>query len=127
MDIRSIDGVSASTAHEGEVSIWWLYKPRELKKVTDGGYLELVAEFEVKGNGELRSHQHHTHEFYYVLAGRGAMTIGLESRMIGQGDLVYIPPDTIHGLRSLGPNVPIRCVAFSIGLRDTPEVKYPPE
>lgn len=123
MDIRSAEGVPPSMAQEGEVTIWWLYKPRELKEVTEGGYLELVAEFEVKDSQELRPHQHHTHEFYYVLAGRGVMTIASESRSIDRGDLIYIPPDTIHGLRSL--NEPIRCVAFSVGLHDTPEVKYP--
>ncbi len=52
-----------------------------MKEITDGGYLELVNEFEVAGGGAVYPHTHPTHEFYYVTSGRGIMTIeGDEAR-----------------------------------------------
>jgi hypothetical protein len=47
MDVRSIEQVAPSPEHQGTVPVWWLFKPREMKSKTIGGYLELVSEFEV--------------------------------------------------------------------------------
>jgi mannose-6-phosphate isomerase-like protein (cupin superfamily) len=127
MDVRSIEKVQSSGVHQDTVENWWLFEPRELKRQTLGGYLEHVDEFEVRGGGEINPHQHHTWEFYYVLSGRGIMTIGDESREVAQGDLIAIPPDAIHSLRPLSANASIRCFAFAVGLKDTPEVDYKAE
>lgn len=124
MDVRSIEGVPASPEHQGTVPVWWLFKPREMKAATLGGYLELVSEFEVKGGGYVHLHKHLTHEFYYVVGGRGVMTVEGEDRVITQGDLVHIPPDALHSLRPVSPHASIRCFCFAVGLRDTPEVDY---
>ncbi len=48
-----------------------------------------------------------THEFYYVTAGRGLMTIDGEEREIAQGDLVHIPPNLVHSLRPVSDHAPI--------------------
>ena len=82
--------------------VWWLVHPREMKDLTDGGYLELVNEFEVAVGGEVFPHTHPTHEFYFVMSGRGVMTVADEERDVAPGDLVYIPPDTMHSLRPTG-------------------------
>jgi quercetin dioxygenase-like cupin family protein len=124
MDVRSIEQVPASPEHQGTVPVWWLFKPREMKEATLGGYLELVSEFEVTGGGEVHPHKHHTYEFYYVISGRGIMNIEGESHEIRQGDLVKIPPDAIHSLRPVSANASIRCFAFAVGLKDTPAVDY---
>jgi quercetin dioxygenase-like cupin family protein len=127
MDVRSIEQLESAGVHQDTVANWWLFQPREMKAETLGGYLELVAEFEVRGGGEINPHKHHSCEFYYVLSGRGLMTIGSETRAIRQGDLVRIPPDTVHSLRAASPNASIRCLAFSMGLMDTPDVDYKAE
>ena len=80
MDIRSIEQVPASPEHQGTVPVWWLFKPREMREETLGGHLELVSEFEVMGGGEVHPHSHPTFEFYYVISGRGIMTIEGERR-----------------------------------------------
>ena len=85
--------------------------------MTDGGFLELVNEFEVEGGGYVDPHSHPTHEFYYVLRGRGIMTIGDEDRLIAQGDLVHIPPDVVHSLRPVTDHAPIHCFCFAIGVK----------
>ena len=75
MDVRSIEDVAPIVEHNGTVPVWWMVKAREMKDTTDGGFLELVNEFEVAGGGQVDPHSHPTHEFYYVLNGRGIMTI----------------------------------------------------
>ena len=93
MDVRSIEQVAPEIEHNGTVPVWWLVRPREMMEITRGGHLELVSEFEVAGGGLVDPHHHPTHEFYYVTAGRGIMTIAGEDREIRQGDLVHIPPN----------------------------------
>jgi quercetin dioxygenase-like cupin family protein len=124
MDVRSIEQVTPVVEHNGTVPVWWLVEPRELADMTAGGHLELVSEFEVAGGGMVDPHQHPTHEFYYVTSGRGIMTIGDEECEIAQGDLVRIPPDTIHSLRPVSDNAPIHCFCFAVGLPGAGEVNY---
>ena len=51
MDVRSIEDVAPIVEHNGTVPVWWMVKSREMKDITDGGFLELVNEFEVAGGG----------------------------------------------------------------------------
>ena len=46
MDVRSIVEVEPEVEHNGTVPVWYLVHPREMKAITDGGYLELINEFE---------------------------------------------------------------------------------
>ena len=124
MDVRSIEQVQALPMHHGTVPVWWLVEPREMKEATAGGYLELAAEFEVVGGGEVHPHSHHTHEYYYVLNGRGMMMIEDEEREVVPGDFIYIPPDKLHTLRPISETAPVRCLVFAVGLADTPELDY---
>jgi len=124
MDIRSIEDVPASPEHQGTVPVWWLFKPREMRDETLGGHLELVSEFEVMGGGEVHPHHHPTFEFYYVLTGRGLMTIENETREIRQGDLVKIPPNAVHSLKPVSGNASIRCLAFAVAVKDAPPIDY---
>jgi len=110
--------------HNGTVPVWWLFKSREMKEITDGGFLELVNEFEVAGGGYVDPHSHPTHEFYYVTSGRGIMTIDGEDRSVNQGDLVHIPPDKVHSLRPVSEHAPIHCFCFAIGVKDSGPIDY---
>ena len=83
MDVRSVEDVRPTIEHSGTVPVWWLVEPREMKEATDGGFLELVSEFTVDGGGMVDPHSHPTHEFYYILSGRGIMKIGDEEREVG--------------------------------------------
>jgi mannose-6-phosphate isomerase-like protein (cupin superfamily) len=115
MDVRNIVESPPIPEHNGTVPVWYLYRPQELRAETEGGFLELVNEFEVAGGGAVHPHAHPTHEWYYVLTGRGVMTIADEERDVGQGDLVYIPPNVVHSLRPATEHAPIRCFCFAIG------------
>lgn len=124
MDVRSIEDAPPIVEHNGTVPVWWMVKSREMKEATDGGFLELVNEFEVAGGGMVDPHSHPTHEFYYVLNGRGIMTIEGEDREIAQGDLVHIPPDAVHTLRPVSDNAPIHCFCFAIGVKGAGPIDY---
>ena len=124
MDVRSIEDVAPEVEHNGTVPVWWLVKAREMFELTRGGHLELVNEFEVPAGGLVDPHDHPTHEFYYVTSGRGIMTIADEHQEIRQGDLVYIPPNTVHSLRPVSDNAPIHCFCFAVGEPGAGPVNY---
>jgi quercetin dioxygenase-like cupin family protein len=113
MDVRSLYKQKPETDHDGSVTVWWLVREGELKKETQGGFLELVAAFEVPVGGKAQPHSHPTHEFYYVTSGRGILMIEDEEREVSDGDFVNIPPNLIHSLRPAA-GVPIRAIAFAI-------------
>ncbi len=123
MDVRNVRTVTPEVEHNGTVPVWWLIHPREMKELTDGGYLELANEFEVAIGGEVFPHDHPTHEFYFVMSGQGVMTVGAEQRDVDRGDLVYIPPDTVHSLRPTGSE-PIRCFCFAVGVKGSGPIDY---
>ena len=124
MDVRSARDIAPVVEHAGTVPVWWLIEPRELHEATRGGFLELVSEWEVAGGGLVDPHSHPTHEFYYVMNGKGVMTIDGEDRDISQGDLVYIPPDKVHSLRPVSDHAPIHCFCFAIGVKGAPAINY---
>lgn len=124
MDVRSAQDVAPVVEHNGTVPVWWLVGPAEMRAATEGGYLELVSEWEVAGGGVVEAHSHPTHEFYYILAGRGNMKIADEERPVRQGDLVYIPPDATHSIWSASQHAPLRGIAFAIGVKGAGPVNY---
>lgn len=124
MDVRSIEGSTPIVEHNGTVPVWYLFEPQEMREATEGGFLELVNEFEVAGGSAVYPHQHPTHEFYYVTSGRGVMTVGGEDRDVQQGDLVYIPPDVVHSLRPVSDNAAIHCFCFAIGVGGIGKLDY---
>jgi len=124
MDVRSIEDRAPLVEHNGTVPVWYFVEPREMHDITKGGFLELVSEFEVAGGGLVDPHSHPTHEFYYVTSGKGIMNIAGEEREIKQGDLVHIPPDTIHSLRPVSDNAAIHCFCFAVGVKGAGAVNY---
>jgi len=124
MDVRSIEECPPRMEHEGTTAVWWLSDVREMFEQTKGGHLELVSEFEIAGGGEVHPHKHPTYEFYYVTVGRGRMTIEGETRDIGPGDLVLIPPDALHSIAPVSEHAPIHCFCFAVGVKDAAPYDY---
>ena len=124
MDVRSARDVAPIIEHAGTVPVWWLIQPGELKAATSGGFLELVSEWEVAGGGLVDPHSHPTHEFYYIISGRGIMKIADEEREVGQGDLIRIPPDIVHSIWPLTANSGLRGLAFAVGIEGVGPVDY---
>ena len=54
MDVRSardVVPVGGGRCHPGTVPVWWLFQPGELKDVTKGGFLKLVASGRLPAEG----------------------------------------------------------------------------
>ncbi len=51
----------------------------------------------------VRPHFHREiEEIYYILSGRGLMTVGEDQREVGSGDSVYVPRGARHTLENTG-------------------------
>ena len=124
MDVRNSTLVEPVVEHNGTTPVWYLVEPREMQRLTDGGFLELVNEFEVRPGGRVDPHSHPTHEFYFVTGGNGVMTIDGEDRTVGPGDLIYIPPDLVHSLRPEPAATTIRCFCFAVAVRGAGPIDY---
>ena len=58
---------------------------------------------EVPSGAEQRSHSHpESEQVYVVVRGRGRMSVAGDEEEIGEGDLVFIPPATQHGIANDG-------------------------
>ena len=56
--------------------------------------------------GRATTPHHHaiTEEIYYILSGAAEMTLGGETRPVGPGDAIAIPPGERHTIRNTGPD-----------------------
>jgi mannose-6-phosphate isomerase-like protein (cupin superfamily) len=54
-------------------------------------------------------------EVYYVLEGNGEMRIDNEAKLVGVGDIIYIPPEKVHTLIQVGDE-PLRFITASIDI-----------
>ena len=68
--------------------------------------LQSLAEARLPVGGATQAHYHvKTEEIYYITHGRGRMTIGDETRDVGSGDAIAIPPGSKHQLANTGGEV----------------------
>jgi mannose-6-phosphate isomerase-like protein (cupin superfamily) len=54
----------------------------------------------IQQGGEQRIHSHRPEQVYFILEGRGLMTVGTETQRVGPGDCVFIPSGQHHGLKN---------------------------
>lgn len=52
-----------------------------------------------------RLHNHPSEQVYVITAGRGTMAVGDERQEVAGGDLVYVPPNIIHGIENSSKEV----------------------
>jgi len=81
-----------------------------------------LAEATLPPGAETEEHLHpRTEEIYYVLRGRGLMSLEGERREVGPGDGILIPTGTRHKIRNIGqePLVFLCCCAPPYSHEDT--------
>ncbi len=81
-----------------------------------------LAEATIPPGGTTQEHYHpQAEEIYYVLRGRGVMTLAGERREVAAGDGILIPPGTRHAIRNVGrvPLVILCCCAPPYSHEDT--------
>ncbi len=63
---------------------------------------------ELEPHGRLEVHWHSAAEVYFLLEGRGLVTLGDHEQEVGPGWSVFIPGGVRHGMRNVGSG-PLRC------------------
>lgn len=97
MDIHNLAQVPAFTTKDGS-EIRELLAPRNSCIARQS-----LAEARLPPGAATTPHFHpRTEEIYYILVGRGEMRIGAETRMVGPGDAIAIPPGQEHEIRNVG-------------------------
>lgn len=97
MDIRNIDEVESFITKDGS-------EIRELLAHRNSVIAQQsLAEARLPVGASTTPHYHReTEEIYYILRGRGLMTIGDDRREVGPGDAIAIPPGAVHQLENTG-------------------------
>ena len=71
-----------------------------------------LAEATITPDGGAREHYHHQmEEVYYLLQGQARLTVGDETRVVGPGDTVVIPPGARHKIVNVGATDVVMIVA----------------
>ncbi len=61
-----------------------------------------VSIFDIDGGCHYTHHYHGDPEIYYIISGNGTMWVGDQEEVLTPGSALYIGPNVIHGLNSLG-------------------------
>ena len=65
----------------------------------------MVTWVDVEPGSAQCSHSHASEQVYVILRGEGKMTVGGEERLVGEGDLIHIPPHIPHGIENTSDGV----------------------
>ncbi|AEF96922.1 cupin domain-containing protein [Methanotorris igneus] len=78
-----------------------------------GDVKQSLAEAIVPVGSKTLLHKHHeSEEIYYILEGKGLMTLGNEKFEVKKGDTICIPPETPHKIENIG-KVPLKILCCS--------------
>ena len=53
-------------------------------------------------SGYLAHHCHEQAELYFILEGKGMMSVDGDNREVGKGDVIFVPGNAEHGIRNVG-------------------------
>jgi mannose-6-phosphate isomerase-like protein (cupin superfamily) len=102
MHIHNIFRVTAFTTRDGsEIRELLAHRNSCIQK-------QSLAEARLPPGASTTPHYHPlTEEIYYILEGTGRMTIGEETRDVGPGDAIAIPPGAVHTITATS-SVPLK-------------------
>lgn len=73
------------------------------RAANEGAYLQFLRERNMSvglyalNAGESDPQQpHHQDEVYFIVSGRAAITVGMETTQVGRGSVVYVPAEVPH-------------------------------
>lgn len=90
-----------STRHGSEI------RPLIDRTTSEITQCSLAEEILPPGKAVTPHHHNQLEEIYYILSGRGVMTVGDEQREVAAGDAIFIPRNHRHTLENTGAE-PIR-------------------
>ncbi len=71
----------------------------------------------------VKNHYHTSAEIMYVLKGRVKMLLGTTYRECEKGDVIFLPPSTIHEVISLTEDATIQGIVFELSLVDIKDLQ----
>jgi len=83
-----------------------------------------VGVTELEPGGWLGSHRHEPAEVYHVLKGTGIVSIAGDDRPVQAGAVVFIPGNTVHGIRNTGSEPLHFFYAFAVASADEIEYRF---
>lgn len=100
MDVQNIDRITPFTTKDGsEIRELLAYRNSCIRNQT-------LAEARLPAKASSAPHHHvRTEEIYYILQGHGLMRLGEETRQVGPGDAIAIPPGAVHQITNTGRGV----------------------
>ncbi len=100
MDVQNIEQTVAFTTKDGsEIRELLAHRNSCIRN-------QSLAEARVPVGGQTSSHYHPcTEEIYYILSGQGELAIDDESRAVGPGDAIAIPPGAKHQITNTGGEI----------------------
>ena len=100
MDVKNIEEVSPFTTKDGsEIRELLAHRNSCIRNQT-------LAEARLPPGASTAAHHHvRTEEIYYVLEGEGLMRVADETRKVGVGDAIAIPPGACHQITNTGPGI----------------------
>jgi methionyl-tRNA synthetase len=96
MLIRSVDPARLVDAYDVKEQMFYPW-PEVAATPFGSGWLV------VEPGRRTKPHNHHEHETFFILRGRGRMTVAGESRDVTPGDVIYLPAFGEHILENLSP------------------------
>ncbi|MFJ6696765.1 cupin domain-containing protein [Streptomyces sp. NPDC091272] len=89
------------------------------RAANDGAYLQFLKERNMSAGlyaldaGDTDPQQpHNEDEIYFVVSGRAAITVGMETSQIARGSVVYVPAGTAHKFHHISEDLRV-LVVFS--------------
>jgi mannose-6-phosphate isomerase-like protein (cupin superfamily) len=100
VDIQNIDHTPAFTTKDGS-------EIRELLAHRNSCITnQTLAEARLPIGGSTTPHYHvRAEEIYYILSGQGLMRVDKETRPVGPGDAIAIPPGLLHQITNTGSDL----------------------
>ncbi len=100
MDVKNLDQVASFTTKDGsEIRELLAHRNSAIRQ-------QSLAEARLAPGASTQEHYHRvTEEIYYITHGVGRMRIENETREVGPGDAIAIPPGQRHKLWNTGPEV----------------------
>jgi mannose-6-phosphate isomerase-like protein (cupin superfamily) len=93
-------GNSRNTGEQRILTSWMLVSPQG----SPARHLSLQVS-EIPVGSEQPLHAHGPEQCYYIIRGKGLITIEEESHDVAAGDAVCIPPNKQHGMKNTGDGV----------------------
>jgi mannose-6-phosphate isomerase-like protein (cupin superfamily) len=117
---RNWDEIIPREEYKGTAFIRDYFRRRD-KPELEGGfkitqYLEWVRHTTVTSNGGIAYHRTNVEEILYILQGEGVLKISDKLFEISPGNVIYIPSNAPHSIRSKIPHQPL--IFLEYGVRD---------